>query len=120
MTDDATRPVFLLGIIDDLTDHLFVLRDEIDQFVRDETDGVRRFTYLLRAALAAATDEEYVLRAVDDGERLYRLRDGSTFSRPNVREQEQAWEAAREAEWETRVTHELDHERWEGDREPKK
>ena len=68
MTDDATRAAFLLGIIDELTDNLFVLRDEIDQSVRDETDGVRRFALLLLgAALAAATEEEYVLRSEDDG-----------------------------------------------------
>ena len=119
MTDDATRAAFLLGIIDELTDNLFVLRDEIDQSVRDETDGVRRFTYLLGAALAAATEEEYVLRSEDDGESSHSLRDVSAFSRTNAREQEQAWEAARETEWETRVTHELDRELWEVDPEPK-
>jgi hypothetical protein len=86
--------------------------------VRDETDAVRRFTYLLGAALAAATEEEYVLRAVDDGESLPRLRDGSAFSRTHTREQEQSWEAAREMEWETRVAHELDRALWDSDPEP--
>src|SRR4051794_3232859 len=98
MMDDATRAAFLLGILDELTDNLFVLRDEIDQGERDEPDAVRRFTYVLAAALAAATEEQYLVRSVDETESPQRLRDVAEFAVTNPRVQEQAWEAAREAE----------------------
>ena len=110
MMDDATRAAFLLGILDELTDNLFVLRDEIDQGERDEPDAVRRFTYVLAAALAAATEEQYLVRSVDETEFPQRLRDVAEFAVTNPRVQKQAWKRRARRNGRARITDELERQ----------